>query len=83
MAPAAIAPPSGPRLARHHLQTYRDLLVGCLAEAGIADPAPLARQLLVLIEGATVISAIDGDPAPAADARTAAEALLASATVRR
>jgi AcrR family transcriptional regulator len=66
------------RLARAHLQTYRDLLVRCLDEAGVADPPPLARQLLLLVEGATIVSAIDGDPSTAADARAAAEALLVS-----
>lgn len=67
------------RLARAHLQVYRELLTRCLAEAGAGDPGGVARQLLVLIEGATVISAIDGDPSAGTDARSAAEALLASA----
>lgn len=67
-------------LARAHLQTYRELLTRFLNEAGAVDPGGIARQLLVLIEGATVISAIDGDPSVGTDARALAEAVLASAS---
>jgi hypothetical protein len=49
------------RLARAHLQTYRDLLRGCLRDAGVADPDRLARPLLLLVVGATVVGAIDAD----------------------
>ena len=66
-------------LARAHLQTYRELLARCLTEAGVDCPESLARQLLILIEGSTVISAVDGDPAAGTDARRVAEALLAAA----
>jgi AcrR family transcriptional regulator len=67
------------RLARAHLQFYRELLTRCLNEAGAADPEGVARQLLILIEGATVVSAIDGNPSAGMDARAVAEAVLASA----
>jgi AcrR family transcriptional regulator len=66
-------------ITRGHLTRYRALLERLLAEAGISDPAPLARQLLLLIEGVTVVSLIDGDAAAGADARAAAQALLAAA----
>jgi len=66
-------------IARQHLTRYRGLLQRRLREAGLADadePAALARQLLLLIEGASVVTAIDGDPAAGTDARAAAERLL-------
>ncbi len=69
-------------LARAHLDAYRELLGHYLAEAGIDAPERLARALLLLIEGATVISAVDADPTAGADARAVAETLLASATRR-
>ncbi len=70
---------SAREVTRGHLQRYRDLLERLLAEAGVPVPAPLARQLLLLIEGATVIAQIDGDGACCTDARVAAEALLDAA----
>jgi AcrR family transcriptional regulator len=66
-------------LARKHLQTYRDFLTHCLREAGIAHPQQLVDRLLILIEGATVVSAIDGHPAAGQQARAFAEELLAAA----
>jgi AcrR family transcriptional regulator len=64
-------------IARRHLVRYRDLLTTRLVEAGVADPGPLANQLLLLIEGASVVTAIDGNPRAGHDARQAARALLA------
>lgn len=68
-------------LAREHLRRYRDLLEVRLAEIAPppADPALLARQLLLLIEGATIIAAIDGPADAGADAHAAAAALIAAA----
>lgn len=68
-------------LARRHLQTYRDLLTELLAEmpetsAARQDPDLVASRLLLLIEGATVISAVDGTPEAGRAARTWAESLL-------
>jgi AcrR family transcriptional regulator len=66
-------------IARRHLARYRNLLERRLREAGLpgaADPAALARQLLLLIEGASVVTSIDGTSTAGADARTAAERLL-------
>ncbi|HEY0573850.1 MAG TPA: TetR/AcrR family transcriptional regulator [Pseudonocardia sp.] len=73
------ADPRTAAIARRHLTRYRGLLERRLHEAGLADtgdPAALARQLLLLIEGASVVTAIDGDPAAGTDARAAAERLL-------
>lgn len=68
------------RLARRHLQAYRDFLSQCLQDAGTRDPQQLASRLLILIEGATAISAIDGDAAAGQQARALAEELITSAT---
>ncbi|MBB5915140.1 AcrR family transcriptional regulator [Nocardia transvalensis] len=66
-------------ITRRHLARYRRLLERLLTEAGVTAPAPLARQLLLLIEGATVVTQIDGAGAAGADARAAAETLLDAA----
>ncbi|HEX4226122.1 MAG TPA: TetR/AcrR family transcriptional regulator [Pseudonocardiaceae bacterium] len=66
-------------IAREHLKRYRDLLEERLAEAGVAEPAPVARQLLLLIEGVTMVTTIDGDNSAGADARAAALALIEAA----
>ncbi|MFK4806845.1 TetR/AcrR family transcriptional regulator [Microbacterium sp. ZW CA_36] len=66
--------------ARAHLESYRELLRDRISDAGVHDEASadrLARQLLLLIEGATTVTVIDGDASSAgADARAAAEVLL-------
>jgi hypothetical protein len=70
------AEPSVAAIARQHLARYRALLQTRLEQAGAADPPRLARQLLLLIEGASVVTAIDGGTGTGADARQAAELLL-------
>jgi len=62
-----------------HLDRYLDLLSGIAARAGAADPDGLGRQLLMLVEGATVVAAHHGVADTAAQAREAALALLAAA----
>jgi AcrR family transcriptional regulator len=69
-------------IAREHLGRYRDLLAERLAEAGVAAPEPLARQLLLLIEGVTMVTTVDGDDAAGADAHAAARALIDAAARR-
>jgi AcrR family transcriptional regulator len=69
-------------LPRAHLGRYRKLLETLLADAGVDEPTGLARQMLILIEGATMITAIDGDATAGHDARAAAEALLDAASPR-
>ena len=72
------AEPGIAAIARRHLVRYRTLLEDRLHEAGVtgAPAATLARQLLLLIEGASVVTAIDGEPGAGVDARAAAAALL-------
>jgi AcrR family transcriptional regulator len=64
------------RVARIHLGRYRELLTTLAAEAGSPDPVLAGRQLLILLEGATVVAALGNDPDAADDARSVAESLL-------
>jgi AcrR family transcriptional regulator len=66
-------------LPRLHLARYRDLLEELLQEAGVEHPADLARHLLILIEGATVVAGIEGAATAGNDARAMAETLLRAA----
>jgi AcrR family transcriptional regulator len=68
-------------LTARHLGRYLDLLSGIAARAGAANPDALGRQLLMLVEGATVVAAHHGAAAGTAEeAREAALALLAAAS---
>ncbi|TDW21756.1 TetR/AcrR family transcriptional regulator [Kribbella kalugense] len=67
------------RLARDHLAFYRELFERLLTQAGARDPGTTARQLVVVLEGATLISAVDQDPGLGAEARAIVETLLDSA----
>lgn len=69
------AGPAGPIAARH-LNRYLALLTDIAARARAADPATLGRQLLILLEGATVVADHLADPGAATLARDAALALL-------
>jgi hypothetical protein len=60
--------------ARHHEEAFRAYLGELVAAAG--HPPRLADELLLLAEGAMVTAAILTDPAAAARARGAAEALI-------
>lgn len=77
-----VADSAAVRLARRHLQAYRDFLAHILCEAGAedADARDLASRLLVLIEGATVIAAIEGTTDAGQHARAVARQLLAPLT---
>jgi AcrR family transcriptional regulator len=67
------------RLAQDHLTFYRDLFRRLLTEADVRDPDTTARQLVVVLEGATIISAVDRDPGLGAEARVIVERLLDAA----
>ncbi len=62
-------------IARRHLTRHRDLLTSLATDAGAADPNALGHQLLLLLEGATVVVAVTGDPDAGHHARDAARAL--------
>ncbi|MBK1786090.1 TetR/AcrR family transcriptional regulator [Prauserella cavernicola] len=73
---------TSPRVAavdRAHKDALREYLRGLTAALDVADPDALADQLLTLVEGATVIAAMSGEPTAAHPARNAAETLLAAA----
>jgi AcrR family transcriptional regulator len=59
---------------------HKRLLLGYLrqlaAAAGVSEPDRLARQLMLLVEGATAAAHISGDAAAAQDAKAAAQTLL-------
>jgi AcrR family transcriptional regulator len=57
----------------------RGLLTGLAAEAGVPDPAGLARQLHLIYDGASLSARMDHDPAAAVAARAAAAVLLDAA----
>lgn len=73
------ADPAITAIARRHLIRYRHLLRARAREAGIAEPERLADQLLLLIEGASVVSTIERNQDSGAAARAAATALLCTA----
>lgn len=58
--------------------TFRQLA----AEAGATDPDGLARQLVLLYDGASVAAQLDGNVGAGAVARTVAETLVDAATRR-
>jgi AcrR family transcriptional regulator len=67
-------------VAARHLDRHLELLTGIAARAGAADPGALGRQLLILVEGATVLADHHGGPGTARAARDAAAVLLRAAT---
>lgn len=71
--------PARPTAVRH-LTRHLDLLREIAARANAADPDLLARQLLMLIEGATVVADHLGADGTARDAEEAALALLRAST---
>lgn len=69
-----------PRLAAVTFKdTCQRLLRGLCAELQVAESEALARQLALLVEGATVLAFIHRRPDPARDAQAAARALLDAA----
>jgi AcrR family transcriptional regulator len=57
------------RIAAEHLARLRTLLTHLAAQAGAPDPDLAGRQLLILLEGATVVAATGHDRSAALDAR--------------
>jgi hypothetical protein len=62
-----------------HKDAIRTFLRDLCLQLGVADPDALAAQFMLLYEGAIVIAVMRHDPHVAADARAAAEAVLAAA----
>ncbi|MEV5149490.1 TetR/AcrR family transcriptional regulator [Streptomyces sp. NPDC052727] len=72
---------------RHAAESYRswvrELFAELAAACGYAEPDELARQLLLLYDGAGQAARMDRDPAAATTARGAAAALLEAAPLAR
>jgi AcrR family transcriptional regulator len=67
-------------VAVRHLNRHVELLHDIAVAAGANDPRTLARQLLILVEGATVLADHHGATDAAGHARSAALTLLRAAT---
>lgn len=66
------------QVAQAHKLAVRDLLLDCAERAGLRDPAQLADQLLLLIDGAWIAARMFGPQNPAASLMAAADALIAA-----
>ncbi|MDF0530060.1 TetR/AcrR family transcriptional regulator [Tsukamurella sp. 8F] len=74
------ADPAVAAVARRHLARYRGLLTESLDTLGPGvDADALARRLLLLIEGASVVATIEPDGAAGRDAKAAARMLVDAA----
>ncbi len=65
------------RAHKHHLRRF---LERTASRAGLERPRKLASQLMLLVEGALITSAIDGDSTPTRAAQAAARTLIDAAT---
>jgi AcrR family transcriptional regulator len=68
--------------AARHKKRFEAWLEDVLAADGIADPAALARQIMILFDGAVTQILIHRDPSYAASAGAAAALLLSAASPR-
>jgi len=79
---SAEAPAAGVRDVVHAARDFaRSTFVELAREAGAADPDALAKQLVVLYDGATIAAQLDRDTGAATTARSMAVALLDAALV--
>src|ERR1700709_1235721 len=65
--------------ADHYREWVRELFEGLATDPGAADPAALARQLVLLYDGAGISARMDRDPATAEVSRAIAAALVNAA----
>ena len=70
--------PAQSRIVQHR-QALRQLLEDLAKSAGAHDPAVLAGQLQILVDGAVAAASVDRDPAAARGARALARAAVATA----
>jgi AcrR family transcriptional regulator len=78
---SAEADPGSPivQVADGYRAWLRTLLVDLARDAGAAEPEELARQLVLLYDGAAIAARMDRDPSAAAVVRAAAETLVDAA----
>jgi len=74
---------SGREVCRNARRWTRELLSGLAKEAGARNPDVLAKQLVLLYDGAAASAQMDRDPAAAAEARAAAVLLIDAACAKR
>ena len=74
---------SGREVCRNARRWTRELLSGLAKEAGASNPDVLAKQLVLLYDGAAASAQMDRDPAAAAEARAAAVLLIDAACTKR
>lgn len=67
------------RVAREHKEALVGYVAGLMRAVPVGEPEALARQLVLLIDGAIAGAALMGEPAAARQARTAAAVLLETA----
>ncbi|MGW5020333.1 TetR/AcrR family transcriptional regulator [Streptomyces cacaoi] len=72
--------PGVARVVREHKAVVRGYLGRLADETGASGADRLADQLAVLVDGAMSAAAVTGTPAPARQARAAAETLIGAAT---
>ncbi len=70
--------PAAAEIVASHKQALTEYLARLARSEGAAEPEALARELLLLVEGAIVTASIQRDPRVADDARGAAAKLIAS-----
>lgn len=63
-------------IARLHKQKLLDYMLELCEQLGIADPQVLAKQLLILIDGAITVARVMGDYSTAESARAVAQSML-------
>jgi AcrR family transcriptional regulator len=61
-----------------HQQAVTDYILGLVHEANLPNPEGLAQQLMILIQGATVIAMMQGNAHAASQAKAAASILVGS-----
>lgn len=63
-------------IAKLHKQKLLDYTLGLCEQLGIADPQALAKQLLILMEGAITVARVMGDYSAAENAKAVAKLML-------
>jgi AcrR family transcriptional regulator len=74
---------SGREVCRDARRWTRELLSGLAKEAGASNPDVLAKQLVLLYDGAAASAQMDRDPTAAAEARAAAVLLIDATCAKR
>ena len=73
--------PAAAEIVASHKRTLTEYLADLVREEGAAEPDALARELLLLVDGAIVTASIQGSARPADDAREAAAKVIAGSSL--